>query len=122
MTKSVRILPLVALLALGACGAVELPRENFWRLSVQGPEQTDAPRIGALRVADMQLGALAEPERVEVARADDVPERGGLAVRVGGVEIGVFLARYLATGLGLAYVVRSIRDQRIDAALEDSSA
>jgi nitrite reductase/ring-hydroxylating ferredoxin subunit len=27
---------------------------------------------------------------VEVARAEDVPERGGLAVHVGGVEIGVF--------------------------------
>jgi len=29
-------------------------------------------------------------KRVQVARAADVPERGGLAVRVGEVEIGVF--------------------------------
>ncbi len=31
-------------------------------------------------------------KRVEVARAVDVPEQGGLAVRVGDVEIGVFRA------------------------------
>ncbi len=30
------------------------------------------------------------PERVEIARSEDVPERGGLAVHVGRVEIGVF--------------------------------
>jgi nitrite reductase/ring-hydroxylating ferredoxin subunit len=29
-------------------------------------------------------------KRVAVARADDVPARGGLAVEVGGIEIGVF--------------------------------
>lgn len=31
-----------------------------------------------------------ESKRVEVARVADVPERGGLSVEVGGVEIGVF--------------------------------
>ena len=31
-----------------------------------------------------------ESKRVEVARSADVPERGGLAVEVGGIEIGVF--------------------------------
>ncbi len=32
----------------------------------------------------------ASPRRVRVAKPADVPERGGLAVDVGGVEIGVF--------------------------------
>lgn len=39
-----------------------------------------------------------EPRQERVARSEDVPERGGLAVRVGGVDIGLFRVdgRYFA--------------------------
>lgn len=49
--------PGLALLALlfAACSAVELPRTQFYRLSVPVPAGGELPRAGVLRVLDLQL-------------------------------------------------------------------
>ena len=47
---------LLTALLLAACGSVEIPRENWWRLSLPQPAGGQLPQAGVRRVADLQLG------------------------------------------------------------------
>jgi uncharacterized lipoprotein YmbA len=51
-----RYAPFVVIGSLAACGSVELPREQFWRLDLPATAASDLPQRGVLRVGDLQLG------------------------------------------------------------------
>ncbi|HLQ36303.1 MAG TPA: ABC-type transport auxiliary lipoprotein family protein [Planctomycetota bacterium] len=44
------------LLLLGACGSVQAPPERFFRLALPAPAGGELPKMGVLRVLDLQLG------------------------------------------------------------------
>ena len=53
-----------SLLALAACGSVELPTEQFYRLQLPEVAVADPLRAGTLRVCDLQLGTALDSDRL----------------------------------------------------------
>ncbi|MFN3241129.1 MAG: ABC-type transport auxiliary lipoprotein family protein [Planctomycetota bacterium] len=52
------------LLALAACGSVEVPTEQFYRLQLPAVAEADPMRAGTLRVHDLQLGTALDSDRL----------------------------------------------------------
>lgn len=55
---------LCALLALAACGSVEVPTEQFYRLQLPAVAEAHPMRAGTLRVHDLQLGTALDSDRL----------------------------------------------------------
>ena len=53
-----------SLLALAACGSVEVPTEQFYRLQLPEVAVADPLRAGTLRVCDLQLGTALDSDRL----------------------------------------------------------
>ncbi|MBX3461724.1 MAG: membrane integrity-associated transporter subunit PqiC [Planctomycetes bacterium] len=64
-----------SVLALAACGSVEVPRERYFRLDLPAARSPDPGRAGVLRVQDLQLGTALDGDCLAVRRGVQLEPR-----------------------------------------------